>query len=138
MYYLQIGVLLGGAENSTRKQMQDIIDFETKLAKITTPPEERRDEEKLYNKMPLSELQRKAPFVRLLTFLIEHSSVFVGISYISKLELYNSTQRKFEYSKTFPNFEQFADQSDRIIDNVVILLLDVMGGLLSKCHTSRK
>lgn len=61
----QIGVLLGGEENSTKKQMQDIIDFETQLAQITTPPEERRDEEKLYNLMTLSDLQRKAPFVRL-------------------------------------------------------------------------
>lgn len=61
----QIGVLLGGEENSTKRQMQDVINFETKLAEITTPPEERRDEEKLYNLMSLNELQRKAPFVRL-------------------------------------------------------------------------
>lgn len=60
---LQIGVLLGGEENSTKKQMQDVIEFETKLAEIMTPPEERRDEEKLYNLMSLSELQRKAAFV---------------------------------------------------------------------------
>lgn len=64
----QIGVLLGGEENSTRRQMQDVIDFETKLAEITTPPDERRDEEKLYNLMPLSELQRKAAFVRFRSF----------------------------------------------------------------------
>lgn len=63
--HLQIGVLLGGEDNDTKRQMQDIIDFETKLAEITTPPEERRDEEKLYNLMTLSELQRTAPFVRL-------------------------------------------------------------------------
>lgn len=80
---LQIGVLLGGEENSTRKQMQDIIDFETRLAEITTPPEERRDEEKLYNLMSLNELQRKAPFVRLTS--LTWSSVSVEVSYISKL-----------------------------------------------------
>lgn len=62
----QIGVLLGGEENSTKKQMQAVIDFETKLAQITIPPEERRDEEKLYNLMSLSDLQHKAPFVRIL------------------------------------------------------------------------
>lgn len=44
--------------------MQDVIAFETKLAEITIPPEERRDEEKLYTLMSLSELQRKAPMVR--------------------------------------------------------------------------
>lgn len=43
--------------------MQDIIDFETRIAEITTPQEERRDEEKLYNLMSIDELQSKAPFV---------------------------------------------------------------------------
>ncbi|KAH0946776.1 hypothetical protein HN011_012233 [Eciton burchellii] len=62
-YMTKIGVLLGGEENSTKKQMQAVIDFETELAKITTPPDERRDEEKLYNLMSLSELQRKAPLM---------------------------------------------------------------------------
>ncbi|XP_066598593.1 endothelin-converting enzyme homolog isoform X2 [Prorops nasuta] len=62
-YMTKIGVLLGGEENSTRKQMQDVIDFETKLAEITTPQEDRRDEEKLYNLMTLNSLQHKAPFM---------------------------------------------------------------------------
>lgn len=43
--------------------MQDVIQFETKLARIMTSPENRRDKEKLYNLMSLNELQRKAPFV---------------------------------------------------------------------------
>jgi len=72
----QIGVLLGGEENSTKRQMQAIIDFETELAKITTPPDERREEEKLYNPMSLSELQRQAPFVRS-RFVTEKSSILV-------------------------------------------------------------
>lgn len=78
----QIGVLLGGEENSTKKQVQAIIDFETKLAKITIPPEERRDEEKLYNLMTLSDLQRKAPFVRLLspTRSRMFSTIFVPVA----------------------------------------------------------
>ena len=60
---LQIGVLLGGEETSIRRQMQDIINFETKIAEITTPQEERRDDEKLYNLMKISDLQKLAPFV---------------------------------------------------------------------------
>lgn len=43
--------------------MQDIIDFETKIAAITIPQEDRRDEEKLYNLMSVEELQDLAPFV---------------------------------------------------------------------------
>lgn len=43
--------------------MSDVIDFETHLAQITSPPEDRRDEEKLYHKMSLEEVQQLAPFV---------------------------------------------------------------------------
>jgi endothelin-converting enzyme len=43
--------------------MQAVIDFETRLAEITSPPEDRRDEEKLYHLVPLSEVQHMAPFV---------------------------------------------------------------------------
>ncbi|XP_066996850.2 endothelin-converting enzyme homolog [Anabrus simplex] len=63
-YMTKIGVLLGGEEKSTRKQMKDVIDFETELANITTPLEDRRDEEKIYHRMSLAELQNIAPFIQ--------------------------------------------------------------------------
>lgn len=56
-------MLLGGEPESTKKQMQAIIEFETRLANITIPSDMRRDEETLYNLMPLSELEEKANFV---------------------------------------------------------------------------
>jgi endothelin-converting enzyme len=60
----KIGILLGADnENDTRKQMQEIIDFETRIAEITVPNEDRRDEESLYNLMTLTELQDLAPFI---------------------------------------------------------------------------
>ncbi|XP_072387563.1 endothelin-converting enzyme homolog isoform X2 [Diabrotica undecimpunctata] len=62
-YMTKVGVLLGGEPNSTRKQMDAIIKFETKLANITIPGELRRDEEKLYNLMKIGDLQIKAPFI---------------------------------------------------------------------------
>jgi len=43
--------------------MQAVIAFETRIAEITSPPEDRRDEEKLYHLMSLKELQQIAPFV---------------------------------------------------------------------------
>jgi endothelin-converting enzyme len=43
--------------------MAAVIAFETQIAEITSPPEDRRDEEKLYHLMPLSELQQTAPFL---------------------------------------------------------------------------
>ncbi|XP_018913127.2 endothelin-converting enzyme homolog isoform X2 [Bemisia tabaci] len=63
-YMTKIGVLLGGEESSVRQQMQSVIDLETRIAEITTPDEDRRDEEKLYHKMSVKELQNKAPFIR--------------------------------------------------------------------------
>ena len=63
MILFQVGVLLGGELNSTRGQMKDVIQFETRLAEITIPSEDRRDEEKLYHRMAISELQEHAPFV---------------------------------------------------------------------------
>lgn len=62
-YATQIGVLLGGEENATRKQMQAVIEFETRLANITTPREFRRDQESIYNLLKMSELQEKAGFI---------------------------------------------------------------------------
>lgn len=62
-----MGVLLGGEENDTRRQMQDIIEFETRIAEITVPSEDLRDEEKVYHLMSLAELQKKAPFVCIAT-----------------------------------------------------------------------
>lgn len=62
-YMTKVGVLLGGEENKTREQMLDVIDFETRLANITVPSEERRDEEELYHKMSISDVQKLAPFI---------------------------------------------------------------------------
>lgn len=36
--------------------MEDVLDFETTLANITVPQEERRDEELIYNKMEAKDL----------------------------------------------------------------------------------
>lgn len=56
-YMVELGLLLGGDKNSTQSQMQQILDFETALANITVPQDERRDEEKIYHKITIAELQ---------------------------------------------------------------------------------
>lgn len=60
---LQVGVLLGGTQNETQEQMKDVIEFETKIAEITLPEEDLRDEMKFYHLMSIADLQKKAPFV---------------------------------------------------------------------------
>lgn len=54
---MELGTLLGGNPEPTRLQMQQVLDFETQLANITVPQAERRDDEKIYHKMSIAELQ---------------------------------------------------------------------------------
>lgn len=54
---VELGTLLGGTPEPTRLQMQQVLDFETQLANITVPQAERRDDEKIYHKMSIAELQ---------------------------------------------------------------------------------
>lgn len=57
-YMVQLGMFLGGTdEESTRQQMQQILEFETALANITIPQEKHRDEEVIYHKMTAGELK---------------------------------------------------------------------------------
>lgn len=53
---MDLGVLLGGTKEGSRAMMEEVLDFETTLANITVPPEERRDEELIYNKMEAKDL----------------------------------------------------------------------------------
>ncbi|XP_072282817.1 endothelin-converting enzyme 1 [Pyxicephalus adspersus] len=68
-FMVQLGVLLGGEENHTRQQMQEILDFETALANITIPQEKRRDEEVIYHKITAGELKNLMPIVDWMPFL---------------------------------------------------------------------
>lgn len=53
---MELGVLLGGSEETSRAVMEEIVDFETTLANITVPQDERRDEELIYHKMEAKDL----------------------------------------------------------------------------------
>uniref|UniRef100_A0A8C2X5S6 endothelin-converting enzyme 1 n=1 Tax=Cyclopterus lumpus TaxID=8103 RepID=A0A8C2X5S6_CYCLU len=68
-YMVELGRLLGGERSSTQILMQQILDFETALANITVPQDQRRDEEKIYHKVTISELQVRPELQVLLTVL---------------------------------------------------------------------
>lgn len=82
-YMVELGLLLGGDKNSTQSQMQQILDFETALANITVPQDERRDEEKIYHKITIAELQVCAWGM---IMVVRERDVYAGCS----LYLYNS------------------------------------------------
>ncbi|XP_039611646.1 endothelin-converting enzyme 1 isoform X3 [Polypterus senegalus] len=68
-FMVELGVLLGGSNVSTWDQMQKVLDFETALANITVPQEDRRDEELIYHRMQAKELQTLAPAVEWMPLL---------------------------------------------------------------------
>ncbi|XP_037346870.2 endothelin-converting enzyme 1 [Pungitius pungitius] len=70
-FLTELGVLLGGAEDASRTLMGEIVDFETNLANITVPQEERRDEELIYNKMEAKDLMTLVPAVDWMPYLKE-------------------------------------------------------------------
>ncbi|XP_053083193.1 endothelin-converting enzyme 1 isoform X2 [Pangasianodon hypophthalmus] len=68
-FLVELGVLLGGSEERSRTLMQEIVEFETTLANITVPQEERRDEELIYHKIQAKDLATLAPAVDWMPFL---------------------------------------------------------------------
>lgn len=56
-----VAVLLGAQPKRAKKHMHDVIKFEIELAKIMTPPHERRNFSKIYKKKQLPELQASIP-----------------------------------------------------------------------------
>lgn len=54
---MELGTLLGASPAAAEEQMRQIMDFETQLAGITVPQDQRRDEEKIYHKVTVAELQ---------------------------------------------------------------------------------
>ncbi|KAG9260766.1 endothelin-converting enzyme 1 [Astyanax mexicanus] len=76
-FLVELGVLLGGSEETSRRMMQEIVDFETSLANITVPQEERRDEELIYHKIQAKNLSSLAPAVDWMPFL---RAVFAPVS----------------------------------------------------------
>ncbi|XP_050438919.1 endothelin-converting enzyme homolog isoform X2 [Adelges cooleyi] len=62
-YMTKIGTLLGGEPTITRKQMKNVLEFETRLAEIKEPEENKNDLDKTYHLLSLKELQDLAPFL---------------------------------------------------------------------------
>lgn len=57
--------------------MKGILDFETEIANITAPSDERRDDEKLYHSLNITELQTLAPEV-----ILPNQWILLNFTYI--------------------------------------------------------
>ncbi|XP_076451583.1 neprilysin-1-like [Babylonia areolata] len=60
-YARDVAILFGADQDTARRQIQDLVELEVKLANITIPLEERRDNEKIYNRMTVKKLQEYIP-----------------------------------------------------------------------------
>lgn len=112
-FLVELGILLGGSEETSQKMMQEIIDFETTLANITVPQEERRDEMSIYHKIQAKELATLAPAVDWIPFL---SAVFAPIAI-------NDSEPVVVYAKEYLQkvSELISNTNKSILNNYMIM-----------------
>nr|XP_037844429.1 endothelin-converting enzyme 2 isoform X2 [Chlorocebus sabaeus] len=139
-YMEELGMLLGGRPTSTREQMQQVLELEIQLANITVPQDQRRDEEKIYHKMSISELQALAPSMDWLEFLsfllspLELSDsepvVVYGMDYLQQVsELINRTEPSILNNYLIWNLVQKTTSSlDRRFESAQEKLLETLYG----------
>ncbi|XP_061713073.1 LOW QUALITY PROTEIN: neprilysin-4-like [Cydia pomonella] len=60
-YLIKIALLLGGSKNHVLHSAEKLINFEIKLANITSAPEDRRNVSELYRRMTLRKLEKLVP-----------------------------------------------------------------------------
>ncbi|XP_066181939.1 endothelin-converting enzyme 2 isoform X2 [Sylvia atricapilla] len=144
-YMVELGTLLGGTPEPTRLQMQQVLDFETQLANITVPQAERRDDEKIYHKMSIAELQLLAPAVDWLDYLsyalapLELTDtepvVVYGDTYLQQVsDLINDTDRSILNNYLIWNLVQkTASSLDQRFETAQERLLETLYGTRKSC-----
>ncbi|XP_058151448.1 endothelin-converting enzyme 2 isoform X2 [Dasypus novemcinctus] len=144
-YMEELGMLLGGRPVSTREQMQQVLELEIQLANITVPQDQRRDEEKIYHKMNIAELQALAPFMDWLEFLsfllspLELSDsepvVVYGTDYLQQVsELINHTEPRVLNNYLIWNLVQkTASSLDGRFESAQEKLLETLYGTKKSC-----
>ncbi|XP_022666783.1 endothelin-converting enzyme homolog isoform X1 [Varroa destructor] len=85
-YITQVGVLMGSNEEEAKTQAESIVNLELRMAEVTMPEDERRDEKALYNKMRIMDLQRLASFIDWVSFFRSGFSL-VNISVTGRTEV---------------------------------------------------
>nr|XP_058920248.1 endothelin-converting enzyme 2 isoform X7 [Kogia breviceps] len=144
-YMEELGMLLGGPPASTREQMQQVLELEIQLANITVPQDQRRDEEKIYHKMSIAELQALAPsmdWLEFLSFLLSplelgdsEPVVVYGMDYLQQVsELINRTEPSVLNNYLIWNLVQKTTSSlDRRFESAQEKLLETLYGTKKSC-----
>lgn len=115
-YAQEMAVIFGAEESTASEDMKDVVDYEIEIANSTMPSDERRDDEKLYHKMTIGELQTKYPnFQWLAYFQATLSRDDLNISVDSSTPVIN---RNPDYMEKIVN--KLNTENKRIIQNYVI------------------
>uniref|UniRef100_A0A8C8RHB8 endothelin-converting enzyme 1 n=1 Tax=Pelusios castaneus TaxID=367368 RepID=A0A8C8RHB8_9SAUR len=144
-YMVELGMLLGGEKVSTQEQMEQVLEFETLLANVTVPQDERRDDEKIYHKITIAELQALAPAIDWLDYMayalspLELSDaepvVVYGREYLQQVsDLINSTDRSVLNNYMIWNLVQkTASSLDQRFETAQEKLLETLYGTKKSC-----
>ncbi|XP_046955360.1 endothelin-converting enzyme 2 isoform X1 [Lynx rufus] len=144
-YMEELGMLLGGRPASTREQMRQVLELEIQLANITVPQDQRRDEEKIYHKMSIAELQALAPsmdWLEFLSFLLSplelgdsEPVVVYGKDYLQQVsELINHTEPSVLNNYLIWNLVQKTTSSlDHRFESAQEKLLETLYGTKKSC-----
>ncbi|KAI5652041.1 peptidase family m13 domain-containing protein [Phthorimaea operculella] len=79
-YLIKIAMLLGGNKAHVHASADQLIEFEIKLANITSAPEDRRNVSELYRRMPLKKLEKLVPQVKWQRYLSVVMNRQVGLN----------------------------------------------------------
>ncbi|XP_053161461.1 endothelin-converting enzyme 2 isoform X2 [Hemicordylus capensis] len=144
-YMVELGMLLGGAKASTEEQMQEVLEVEIQLANLTVPQDERRDDEKIYHKLSIAELQTLAPAIDWLDFMssfllpLELTSsepvVVYGREYLQQVsQLINNTDKSVLNNYMIWNLVQkTASSLDQRFESAQEKLLETLYGTKKSC-----
>lgn len=126
-YAREMAVIFGADESTASNDMKDVVDFEIEIANATMPSDQRRDDEKLYHKMTIGELQTKYPnFQWLPYFQATLGRDDLNISVDSTTAVIN---RNPDYIEKIVN--KLNTNNKRVIQNYVIWrILKMMSGAL--------
>ncbi|XP_063410745.1 neprilysin-1-like [Mytilus trossulus] len=110
-FMINVAIRLGADEDTAVKEMQEVFDFETKIANITKPLNERHDTGAIYKKLTLKELIQLVPKFDWMKFF--SASLPVTIDETEELVTYSP-----EYLVHMTEILEKADK--RVIANYVI------------------
>ncbi|XP_077998346.1 neprilysin-1-like [Glandiceps talaboti] len=68
-FMLKVSLMLGANKTEAEKQLKEVVEFEIAMVNLTSPSENRRDMEKLYNKMTFTELQVDVPQINWMNYI---------------------------------------------------------------------